>query len=97
MKWFLVLIGATALKLWAAFAQPIQACPYPTDDAGYLRLAASLARGDWLGPYDQFTLIKGPGYPAWVALVSWSGLSLSFAQQVLSIAGARWPGYNAPA
>src|SRR5215471_1891840 len=37
------------------------------DDGLYIKLGAYLARGMWLGPFDQFTLMKGPGYPVFLA------------------------------
>lgn len=53
------------------------------DDALYLRLGRSIASGKWLGAFDQFTLAKGPGYPIFLALVSWSGLGVNFAEALL--------------
>ena len=47
------------------------------DDALFMRLGQHLADGQWLGRYDQFTLMKGPGYPAFLALSSWLGIPVS--------------------
>jgi hypothetical protein len=49
------------------------------DDGLYISLGRSLAGGHWLGPYNNVTLIKGPGYPAFLAGVQWLGLPLSLA------------------
>lgn len=38
------------------------------DDALYVRLGRSLAAGQWLGPYDHYTLVKGVGFPAFLAI-----------------------------
>ena len=38
-----------------------------------------------MGDYGHMTLIKGPGYPMWIALISRSGVSLLFAQQLLYV------------
>jgi hypothetical protein len=53
------------------------------DDGLFITLGQYLAEGHWLGPYNQFTLIKGPGYPAFLAVAQWLGLSLSLARAVL--------------
>ncbi|THD73090.1 MAG: hypothetical protein E7813_03485 [Bradyrhizobium sp.] len=47
------------------------------DDGLYMRLAANLASGRWLGEFNQFTLMKGPGYPVFLALSGLSGLPVS--------------------
>ena len=50
------------------------------DDNLFIRLGEYLAAGHWLGPYSQFTLMKGPGYPAFLAVSYWSGLPITFTQ-----------------
>jgi hypothetical protein len=37
------------------------------DDALFIRLANSIANGEWLGEYDKLTLIKAPFYPLFIA------------------------------
>ena len=44
------------------------------DDALFIRLGQALAAGDWLGKYDQNTLVKGPGLPAFLAISNLLGL-----------------------
>ena len=53
------------------------------DDALFIRLGRSIADGQWLGPYNELTLMKGPIYPIFLALVSCIGLSFATAQFVL--------------
>jgi hypothetical protein len=53
------------------------------DDAWFWLRAESIAAGDWLGRYDQLTLIKGSGYPLFLALVHALGLPLGTAQALL--------------
>lgn len=48
-------------------------------------LNAFLANGDWLGTYNNLTLIKGPGYPIWIAFCFILGFPLLFAQNLLYI------------
>jgi hypothetical protein len=74
----------TVAKLWLTLGQPVYAIGFAMhDDALYLKLARSIARGEWLGAYDQMTLAKGPFYPIFIAAVFWIGLPLSVAQQLL--------------
>ncbi|MDX8412004.1 MAG: hypothetical protein R8K46_09095, partial [Mariprofundaceae bacterium] len=59
---------------------------YLYDDMLFINLARELMSGNWLGPYTETTLIKGPFYPMWVAMMSMLGAPLLIAQHVLYIA-----------
>jgi hypothetical protein len=50
---------------------------YGHDDALFMNLANYFAQGQWFGPFNEFTLMKGPGYPVFLALGSLSGLPIS--------------------
>lgn len=52
------------------------------DDALFIKLGECIANGHWLGPFNQLTLAKGAGYPLFLAVSSWSGASVTFAQAV---------------
>ncbi|HKF93199.1 MAG TPA: hypothetical protein VKB96_01080, partial [Gammaproteobacteria bacterium] len=52
---------------------------YGHDDALYMTLGRYLANGQWLGPYSEFTLMKGPGYPLFLAVANWLGISAALA------------------
>jgi hypothetical protein len=52
----------------------------------FASLAASLATGNWLGPYNNRTLIKGVGYPLWIASNYLLGVPLLLAQNLLYVA-----------
>ena len=83
-----VIWAATALKLWLTGGQRIFAIGNAGhDDALFLALARHLGNHDWLGPYSQFTLMKGPFYPMSIAAVARLGLPL-FPMQHLLYAGA---------
>jgi len=56
------------------------------DDAVYLKLAKSIANGDWLGNYDQLTLIKGPGYSLFLTLNAMLGLPINLSMAMLHAA-----------
>ena len=79
--------GATLLvllKLWLVGAQTIHAIGRsPHDDRMLLELAESILHGRWLGDYTEYTLIKGPFYPIFVAAVFLLGVPLFAAQHLL--------------
>ena len=83
LEWFAVVAG-TAAKVWLVSAHTISGFGWATfDDLWFLNKAASILDGAWFGDYNQRTLIKGPAYPLWIALVSGLGLPLALAQQLL--------------
>lgn len=94
----LALTAVAALRIFLAFELPIWLRhPQTHEDALFMRLAASLVSGDWLGPYDHLTLSHGPGYPTFLALSSLSGLAVSVTQalfQIAAIAVASWAAYR---
>lgn len=57
----------------------------PFDDTLFMELGRQIAAGHWLGEYDGRTLLKGPGYPLFLAGVSLSGLSLGVMQGLFHI------------
>lgn len=84
-----VAIGAAAalFKLSLLRSQHIYAIgTAPHDDALFMKLAAFISRGEWLGPYDMLTLAKGPAYSAFIAATFWLGLPLALMQQLLYVA-----------
>ncbi len=52
------------------------------DDALFIKLAYSISYGNWLGPYDSLTLVKGFGYPLFIAITNIFGIPLFFAQHL---------------
>jgi|CZKI01.1.fsa_nt_gi hypothetical protein len=86
--WFLAGLACVALKLWLVAAQPVVAVgPAGHDDRLYLELANHILRGEWLGPYSQFTLMKGPMYPLWIVATLLLGVPLPLSQHLLYLAG----------
>ncbi|MEA2905372.1 MAG: hypothetical protein QOI12_2759 [Alphaproteobacteria bacterium] len=55
----------------------------PHDDTLFMTLGEHLSQGEWLGPYNQFTLVKGPGFPLFLAVAYWLGISVTFAAALL--------------
>ncbi|MSR63321.1 MAG: hypothetical protein EXS08_12840 [Planctomycetes bacterium] len=77
------LVALLALKLVWVAALPICARWALLDDALFVRQAYAVCHGDWLGPYDHVTLIKGPFYALFIALCHVLHLPLSLAQHLL--------------
>lgn len=46
------------------------------DDALFLRLSTNIVLGNWLGPFDELTLAKGPGYSLFLVLSAATGISV---------------------
>lgn len=53
------------------------------DDGLYIILARHIADGDWLGPFNVFTLAKGPGYPIFLAASHFTGLPSTLSEALL--------------
>ncbi|HVU16312.1 MAG TPA: hypothetical protein VHD32_05285 [Candidatus Didemnitutus sp.] len=82
--WLGLGLAITAFKLWLTRGQMVFAIgPSDHDDLLFLQLAKHLASGEWLGPYNQLTLAKGPMYPLWIAAAFWAGVPLFLSQQFL--------------
>jgi hypothetical protein len=84
-KWEWIAIATIAVaRLWLTAVQTLKAIGWASiDDYWFLQRARSIMTGQWMGPYNHLTLIKGPGYPLWVAAISSLHIPLLFAQQLL--------------
>src|SRR5207249_1422294 len=77
-----------ALKLWLVAAQPVVAHANASfDDRLFLALAEQILKGKWLGPYSQFTLMKGPMYSLFIAATVLVRIPLPLAQHLLYLFG----------
>ncbi len=75
---FAWVIGLNALYVFVRTQTPLSILAYlGLDDALFMKLGEHLANGQWLGPYDHATLVKGPGYPFFLAINNWLGISIS--------------------
>jgi len=70
------------IKLWLIRAHFIMVTLTPHDDLLFIRHAESLLKGQWLGEYNQLTLIKEPFYPLFIALSNWLSLPLLFSEHL---------------
>ena len=71
------------LKLWLLGPQEILSRSSPHDDTLFVGLALNILQGEWLGAYNQFTLMKGSGYPLFIAASNLLGIPLILSQELL--------------
>ncbi len=87
-----------AFGLWLAGTAPISFAGGTYDDLLFLRLAASIAHGHWLGPFDQLTLARGPMFPLFLAAAALLRIPVNLAAQAVYLCGslllARLAGYH---
>ena len=84
LKWTFLALAAT--KLAPVAALPVQALSNAHyDDALFVRLAVQLSSGHWLGPYDQFKLLKGPMFPIFISLCHAVALPLKLGEHLVYI------------
>lgn len=76
---------AIAIKLWLVGGHDLIGKYRIYDDFLFLELSQHLLSGNWLGPLHYRTLIKGPGYPLFIAGSYWLGIPLLLAQQLLYV------------
>lgn len=54
----------------------------------FINQAIFLLEGDWLGPYSEYTLMKGPATSIWVALMNFLGIPLLMSHHLLYLAAS---------
>ncbi len=74
------MLGVTLVSLWLRVRSPMWLVDAPNDDGLFARLAGHLLDGEWLGPYNELTLAKGPGYPLFMAVAYRLHLPLKLAE-----------------
>jgi hypothetical protein len=82
----IVIIAAVLFRYWLTAGLPITAHAHGIhDDALFIRLAQSIATGDWLGGFDELTLVKAPLYSIFIAINYLSGLQFKSMEHLLYI------------
>ncbi|HJR53004.1 MAG TPA: hypothetical protein VJ982_04740 [Gemmatimonadota bacterium] len=78
------MFAGAASVLSVRLRQHVPITPYGgrVDDLLFIRGATFLARGQWLGPFDELTLAKGPGYPLFIELMYRHNLALKVGEQL---------------
>lgn len=85
----ITLVLLALLSLYIRMAFPLVAIGGTRhDEELFLRLAAALGQGQWLGAYDNLTHAKGIGFPVFLMLNRLTGLPLKFTEHVLYLATA---------
>lgn len=69
--------------MWLISAHSLMATITPHDDLLFISQAHNILSGQWLGEYDQLTLIKGQFYPLFIAFSYYLNIPLLVAQQLL--------------
>jgi hypothetical protein len=76
------------LYLWFVSGQPVVGyAGTGHDDQLFLQLADNILSGHWLGPYSQFTLMKGCGYSLFIGGAFVLGVPLPLAEHGLYLLG----------
>ncbi len=84
VRWLLVVgVILFLFKLWIVGGHDILVKFRPHDDSLFAILATNLLEGNWLGEYNNKTLIKGVGYPLFMATSVWLGTSILTLQHLL--------------
>ena len=84
IRWLIIIGGLFfLLKLWMVGGHEMLAKFRPHDDSLFAVLAINILDGNWLGDYNNKTLIKGVGYPLFMAFSAWSGLPILTLQHLL--------------
>jgi hypothetical protein len=82
-RWLATALALTVFKLWLSRGQAVYALGgADVDDRLFVELARHLVRGEWLGPYNELTLARGPFYPIFIAAVFLLGVPLFLTQQL---------------
>lgn len=86
-SWMLLLFAyglVASLSLWLRAAIPVYAIANAAhDDFLFVLQAYYLGGGQWLGPFKNLTLVKGPAYPAFILAAFVAHLPLKLAEQAL--------------
>lgn len=83
-----IMLVACWYKLWFASVIPMGVSMTRLHDGAlFYNLALSLFHGQWLGEYNQYTLIKGAGLPAFLAACAKIGISPQLVTHLLYALG----------
>jgi len=86
-SFWLVIVFLSLVKIWLVDAQNLTALGAAAyDDRLFLNIANALLNREWLGAYNNLTIVKAPFYPIWIASVFKLGVPLLLAQHLLYIA-----------
>lgn len=87
LTWGWIAVVTVAFVVYALHTPAVVNGLQSYDDALFIGRALNVVAGQWLGPYGEMTLAKGPGYPLFLAAGYVLGLPITFWQVCLLIAG----------
>lgn len=76
-----------SFRVWIISGIPKMYLYAPHDDLYYAKIAHSIIHGQWLGPYDQMTIIKAPFYAFFLIFSFLTGLPLYLNETIFYILG----------
>jgi hypothetical protein len=82
---WLVVVAVTLVSSLLRVRSPMWLVDAPNDDGLFTRLAGHLIDGEWLGPYNELTLAKGPGYPLFIAAAYQLHVPLKLAEHAVHL------------
>lgn len=82
-QFLFVVAVAVVLKIWLTSEIRIIPIFAPHDSLNFVLHAQHVVAGEWFGPYNDLTLIKGPSFPLFLALIDEFGIGLPLAHQLL--------------
>ncbi len=80
-----VILLTAGVRLHIGSESAFQARPYTADDQVHARQTTALLEGRWLGDYDQYLLVKSPGYAFFLAGVRSLGLTRRTGEDLLHL------------
>lgn len=85
----LILFLLTVLRIWISYNTPVILYTDQThDDVCLMRMTANLLQGNWLGSYDQYTLMKGITYSLFCSFCGITRIPYTILLSVLNVASA---------
>ena len=83
---FLFIVLISIIRFYIVAPLPLSAYPKQVyDDALMVKLSKSIIEGHWLGAYDNNTLIKGVGFPVFIAILKFLNIPYLFGMNILYI------------
>ena len=88
-RYYVLMLAIAAVSMWIRGGFPIYAIgPAAYDDQLFVRTARFLESGQWLGPYDSLTLIKGMFYPLFIVVAFWTSIPLKIFEHAVYLLAA---------
>ena len=80
-----VFITLVVFRIWLISGIPLNIASSPHDTLFYAKAAHYIIHGQWMGPYNEMTLIKGPFYAIFMVFSFITGLPLLFNETIFYV------------